>query len=228
MKPIAAGVDACTGGWVAVALADGGPPTAHFLAQIADIGSAVPDASAIAIDIPIGLLDTGHRRADVDVRALLGGRRNSVFMTPVRAALAAASHAEGSSLSVAAGGPGISRQAYGLRARIFEVERWLAAASCAVHEAHPEMCFTEMRGGLPPTASKKTWQGMVERRGALERAGITLDAIDTEVGSRVPVDDLLDAAAAAWTARRVLAGTARSIPSPPELDGNGRQIAIWV
>jgi predicted RNase H-like nuclease len=149
-------------------------------------------------------------------------------MTPVRAALEATTHAEGSSLSVAAGEPGISRQAYGLRARIFEVEQWLPSAPCRVCEAHPELCFTVMRGGTPPTASKKTWQGMVERRAALSAARIDLDAIDPAVGSLVPVDDLLDAAAAAWTAARVLAGTARSIPAIPQDGGAGREIAIWV
>ena len=131
-------------------------------------------------------------------------------------------------MSVTRTGAGISRQAYGLRSRIFEVERWLADASCGVFEVHPELCFTELLGGAPPVASKKTWHGMVERRRALEAAGITLDAIDVAVGSVVPVDDMLDAAAAAWTATRLLAGTARSIPSVPSQFAGSRAIAIWV
>jgi predicted RNase H-like nuclease len=45
---------------------------------------------------------------------------------------------------------------------------------------------------------------------------------------RVPVDDVLDAAVAAWTARRVALGTARSLPSPPEDVGDGWPTAIWV
>jgi len=199
-----------------------------MLSTIDDIARAVPDAAVIAIDIPIGLVERGQRRADLEVRALLGRRRSSLFMTPVRAALEAASHAEGTSLSVAAGEPGVSRQAYGLRARIFEVERWLPTAPCRVCEAHPELCFTELRGGAPPSASKKTWHGMIERRAALSAAGITLDDIDPSVGSLVPVDDLLDAAATAWTATRLLAGTARPLPDPPQDDGAGGRIAIWV
>jgi predicted RNase H-like nuclease len=68
---------------------------------------------------------------------------------------------------------------------------------------------------------------MVERRVALEGQGIDLGGIDPEVGAAVGVDDMIDAAAAAWSATRLLAGTARSFPDPPDLDSAGRQIAIW-
>ncbi len=224
----AVGIDGCKGGWIAIALGTDGACSAHLLTTIDAIATAVPDAEVIAIDIPIGLLERGQRTADVEAKTLLGGRRSSLFMTPVRAALEAASHAEGSSLSVAAGEPGISRQAYGLGARIFEVERWLPSAPCRVVEVHPELCFTEMRGGAPPSASKKTWQGMIERRAALSAAGIVLDPIDPAVGSLVPVDDLLDAAAVVWTATRLVDGTARPLPDPPQDDGAGGAIAIWV
>lgn len=44
-------------------------------------------------------------------------------------------------------------------------------------------------------------------------------------------DDVLDAAAAAWSAKRIATGTAVSLPDPPEPDINGkencRRVAIW-
>nr|WP_231640215.1 DUF429 domain-containing protein [Micromonospora sp. NRRL B-16802] len=40
--------------------------------------------AVIGIDIPIGLPDTGRRQADVLAYKLVGPRRSSVFMTPVR------------------------------------------------------------------------------------------------------------------------------------------------
>ena len=67
-----------------------------------------------------------------------------------------------------------------------------------------------------------------QRMAALDSVGLSLEAIDASVGSRVPVDDVLDAAAAAWTATRLLAGAARSLPDPPQRDASGRGIAIWV
>lgn len=60
----------------------------------------------------------------------------------------------------------------------------------------------------PARASKKTWAGMVERRNALQAAGIHLDriSVDSIAATRASVDDMLDAAVAAWSAARLLVG----------------------
>jgi predicted RNase H-like nuclease len=42
----------------------------------------------------------------------------------------------------------------------------------------------------------------------------------------VPLDDVLDAAAVAWTANRIAVGIASTLPDPPEQVG-GRRVAIW-
>ena len=47
-------------------------------------------------------------------------------------------------------------------------------------------------------------------------------------GTLAAVDDVLDAAAAAWSARRVVAGSARLLPDPPERFSDGRPCAIAV
>ncbi|NUP38908.1 MAG: DUF429 domain-containing protein, partial [Streptomyces sp.] len=44
---------------------------------------------------------------------------------------------------------------------------------------------------------------------------------------RVPPDDVLDAAAAAWSAHRIALGTAASLPDPPETTRDGLPVAIW-
>jgi len=41
-------------------------------------------------------------------------------------------------------------------------------------------------------------------------------------------DDLLDACAVAWTAARYAAGTAYSLPDPPEVFSDGIPASIWV
>jgi predicted RNase H-like nuclease len=68
---------------------------------------------------------------------------------------------------------------------------------------------------------------MVERLDALNAAGIDLNGVDPAVGSAVAVDDMLDAAVAAWTARRLADGVARPFPHDPLPDASGRVIAIW-
>jgi predicted RNase H-like nuclease len=42
------------------------------------------------------------------------------------------------------------------------------------------------------------------------------------------LDDVYDAAAMAWTARRVARGEAVSLPDPPEVFSDGIPSAIWV
>ena len=230
------GLDVCRGGWVAVVLDGvddaggprGGLASAYVLASITELEHVV-DAAVVGIDIPIGLVDDRLRAADLAARAALGPRRNSVFMTPVRAAVEASTHAAASAVNRQRTGLGISRQAYNLRDKILEVDRWLgtgAREARHVVEVHPEVSFTTMLGH-PPRASKKSWQGMVERRAALDAAGIDVGAVDERVGAAVGIDDLLDAAAVAWTARRVRDCTATCLPDPPELDPRGQPIAIW-
>ena len=220
------GVDACKGGWIAVALRDGRGAQACYLPGIEALADAIPDAEAVAIDIPIGLPLTGWRAADIEAKAILGPRRNSVFFTPVRAALEAPDHATASKLSLELTGEGMSQQSFALRRRIFEVERWLPDAPCPVWEVHPEVSFTFLMGASA-SASKRSWSGMIERRNALLDAGIDLEGVSGAAGVQAAVDDMLDAGAAAWTAKRLLEGTAHSIPNPPEFDTSGRAIAIW-
>jgi predicted RNase H-like nuclease len=52
---VAVGVDASKTGWIAVAVNDNGVLAAHYLPEIASLPGTVPDASVVAIDIPIGL-----------------------------------------------------------------------------------------------------------------------------------------------------------------------------
>jgi predicted RNase H-like nuclease len=47
-------------------------------------------------------------------------------------------------------------------------------------------------------------------------------------GQGYAADDLLDACVVAWTAARYAAGTAYSLPDPPEVFSDGIPAAIWV
>jgi predicted RNase H-like nuclease len=215
------GVDSCKAGWVAVVLRDpqigekvAPAVEAHYLAEIDAVGAAVPDADVIAIDIPIGLPAHGRRAADQSARDVLGVQRNTVFFTPVRAAVEAATHVEASAAALAATGQGISQQAFALAPKILQVERWLPSAASVVIEAHPELAFRQLIGG--PIARKKSWAGVVRRRRALVEAGIDVDGIDDAVARVAAPDDVLDAAVIAWTARRYATGEARRFPSSQE------------
>jgi predicted RNase H-like nuclease len=225
------GVDACRAGWAGIALV-GGEARAYFapgIRELADRAAADGPLQVIAIDIPIGLADTGRRGADVLARKELEGRWPSLFIAPVRAAVEAAGYQAAAAENRRLAGEGLSRQAFALRAKILDVDQWLQAGSpvpARVVEAHPELSFAAM-AGAPLRSRKNTWAGAVQRRTLLAQAGIVLDGDLGLAGEQAGVDDVLDAAAAAWTARRVSHGSARCLPPSPEVFSDGIPAAIW-
>jgi predicted RNase H-like nuclease len=222
------GADACKAGWVGVVLSDDGV-RAHVHPEIGGlVALAAADGAlaAVGIDIPIGLADAGLRRADILARKAAGPRWASVFITPVRPALTVPDHQQASALNRQLAGSGISRQAFNLRDKILQVDSWLPAAPCPIIEVHPELCFAEM-AGAPLADSKSTWAGAVIRRQLLVAQGIELSGELGLAGQQAGVDDVLDAAAVAWTARRFAVGAARCLPSEPERFSDQIDCAIW-
>ena len=222
---LVAGADVAKGRWVVVVLENGRFKQAFIEKTIADVLGAVEGLSVLAVDIPIGLpRGRAHRRCDSEARALLKARASSVFFAPPRRVIEEPSYERANLLSKTEYERGISRQAYGLRAKILEVAP-VAARDDRIIEVHPEVSFLTMKNG-PLEFSKKTWNGQMERRSLLEVQGIDLPDQLGRAGS-VPPDDLLDAAAAAWTAWRVHWGKAEVLP--PSKKGrprNTRQV-IW-
>lgn len=206
------GVDACRRGWAGVLLDDGGDTEGVFLPELAAVDDL--DVAGIGIDIPLGLATAEVRTADREARAFLGRRRASVFLTPVRDALAAATHAEASATNRDRTGSGISIQAWGLRTKVLEAAAWSRDATVPHWEVHPEVAFALLLGA-PAAHPKRTWAGQLERRRALAAAGVELGDVG-EVGRLAAADDVLDAAAVAWSTRRLVRGEGRSWPDPPE------------
>lgn len=222
-------MDACKAGWVGVVL-DDGAAAVHVARTVAALVAAVEmdgDLAVVGIDIPIGLPDTGRRQADLLAYKLIGPRRASVFMTPVRAALEAGSHAAAVEVNRARAGEGVSVQTYGLRSKILEVDVWARGAGRRVVEVHPEVSFAWLAGSPLPDG-KRTWAGAHDRRRLLAGAGIQISDDLGAAGRQAAVDDVLDAGAAAWTAARVAQGAATPLPDPPVVYSDGWPTAIWV
>lgn len=220
------GVDACAKGWVAIA-SDLRGYFGQSIDTLVTAAEADGPVELVGIDIPIGLPPSSLREADRLARRLVGRRASSVFSTPIRAALEAASHAEATALAVAATGKGISRQAYALRAKVLEVDAWIRSGDRTVLEIHPEVSFATM-AGRPLAHPKSTWAGIEGRRALLAAAEMTPPSDLGEAGAMAGVDDVLDAAAVCWSAARCAAGTAVSYPEVPEDYGDGGPTAaIW-
>jgi predicted RNase H-like nuclease/ADP-ribose pyrophosphatase YjhB (NUDIX family) len=225
------GVDACPAGWVGVVL---DPMLRASVFVAADISSLLGlvrerhDVPVVAVDIPIGLPDAGGRLADAEARRVLVGKSSSVFSTPVRSALEAATYAEAREANLAAtdGRTSVSAQAYALRAKVLQVDAWVRSGPGAdVIEVHPEVSFARMADG-PVLARKKDSDGVRARRETLAAHGIV--APPWFRGAGFGEDDLLDACAVAWTAVRHALGVSESYPEQPEVFSDGIPAAIWV
>lgn len=225
------GVDACPAGWVGVVLDPALRASVFVAADIVGLVALVReqhDVPVVAIDIPIGLPDSGGRLADAEARRELVGKSSSVFSTPVRAALESATYAEAREANLAAtdGRTSVSAQAYALRAKVLQVDAWVRSdPGTRVLEVHPEVSFARMAGG-PVLARKKDPDGVRARREALAAHGIV--APPWFAGAGFGEDDLLDACAVAWTAVRYALGLSESLPAEPEVFSDGIPAAIWV
>ncbi len=221
------GVDACRGGWVATSLevspAETGPVVTVGVCLTALLAPERDAAgtTVVGIDMPLGLLETGWREADRAARSLLGPRRSSVFAIPPRAVWAETSYQAANQRCRELTGQGFSIQAWGLRAKLLEANQYRQTCGHRLYEVHPELAFGAL-AGAPLAASKHTGTGRDLRRELLARAGI-------EIPPETPatlLGDVLDAAAVAWSARRIAAGQAVTVPAAPQHDRQGREIAI--
>lgn len=210
-----AGVDGRRGGWVTaiVALpeevntASGahGPAaelrSLSFHESLTDLLAS--DVAVIAIDMPIGLTD-GPRACDLAARKTLAPHGTRVFPAPPRAAL---DHVEDYAAACAAArhvmGKALSRQTWNLLRSIRYVDQ--LADDPRLAECHPEVSFALMNG-FPVDERKKTSAGREVRLQLLRRW--LPDLADPLFG-----DDGLDALACAWSAARITAGLAVTLPA---------------
>lgn len=254
-----AGVDGATGGWVMAVTGahDGSPVEFSLWASFSELWSEARrlDLVAVGIDMPIGLPSSAKRRADMDAYKLLGPRRSSLFWSPPVAALDAADYGRANRASRDHLGMGLAKQAYNLLPKIREVRSALqpsdfgSDATPQAAEVHPELSFAVMAGSLnqpdarhgdgesmpfaaPLQHPKRFQAGIAERLALLAECfdGIYAAALTPLAGPpHAALDDVLDAAAAAWTARRIATAQAAHLGADAgEVDSAGYPLAIVV
>ena len=222
-------MDGCAAGWVAVTLGQAMPDLAAPLVvgvAVAATLDLLPLSIVTGIDLPLGLLGAGWRDADLLARQALGRRGVTVFAIPPRAVWECQSYAEANRMCRELTGKGLSVQAWGLRRKIAEADQFRRRAAkgpgeARLYEVHPELSFAAL-AGAPLATSKHTTAGLAARRELLERAGFSLPARIAGAAE----NDLLDAAAVAWSARRIAAGQAITLTSPAQRADDGTEIAI--
>ena len=166
----------------------------------------------------------------------VGGRRAcSVFSSPVRGILDAASQPEASRRHKAIDGRGFGSQSFAILPKIREWDDLLQSdhqARAIVQEIHPEVSFAALNGGRG--------RGLVFKKKSQEGAAIRTELLSSVFGSErvarlvqsvarreAATDDVLDALVALWSAERIAAGEGVSLPEPPVTDATGLSAAIW-
>jgi predicted RNase H-like nuclease len=178
-------------------------------------------AGVVGIDMPLGLLADGWREADAMARRVLGRRGVTVFAIPPRPVWQQPTYAEANRACRELTGKGLSAQTWGLRGKLLEADAHRRTSPAHLYEVHPELAFAAL-AGAPIAASKHTPAGLTVRRELLANAGLTLPA---KVAG-APENDLLDAAAVAWSARRIAAGQAVTLTNPAQRADDTTEIAI--
>ena len=223
------GIDGCPGGWVAVTLLFASQRSS--VQVTADVAVAptlaglplagLPPAEAVGIDMPLGLLAEGWRVSDRLARARLGRRGVTVFAIPPRPVWLADSYGEANRICRELTGKGLAAQAWGLRVKLLEADAYRRGSPVPLCEVHPELSFAAL-AGAPLAVSKRTREGLALRRDLLALAGIILPPRIAGAAE----NDLLDAAAVAWSARRIAAGQAVTLTDPTQRADDGAEIAI--
>ena len=221
----ALGLDGFTKGWVAVLL-EGDRHEVTFHPNVADALSLPFDRAAI--DIPIGMTDSGKRGCDLLAREKLRPHASRVFTGARRWLWQEFSDPDrANSTARRRGQKSVSRQLWHLGPKIMEVDAFVRAnRSLDVREVHPELVFLRLNGGKP-LLSKKTDEGLLLRRRLLEHSGFrNIDRwlAEARIGTGARQDDVLDACAVAIAAR----DASTSLPQgTPPLDTCGLPMQIW-
>ena len=231
MTPVI-GVDGCPGGWIAVRWAT--TVSHHLCRSFADV--LAMDAGIIAVDMPIGFPQGSGRVAEREVRQRLGERQSSVFSVPSRAAVMCLDYREACAANLASSDPPkkVSKQIFHIFPKMREIDVLITPALQArIVEVHPELAFWAMNGESSLPLPKKVKgsphaPGLELRKALLAEAGFPLSSLPPHTYRRADVgaDDLIDACASAWSARRILEGRAISFPANPPLDARGLRMAI--
>ena len=180
----------------------------------------------VVVDIPIGLLETGTRLADQESRRLLKARACCVFTAPLRPMLACADYAAARECRLRIEGKAVTKQSWATVPKIIQVDRFLTPdAQSRVREGHPEVSFAYLNDGKAIALSKHSDEGRRKRIALLKEH---FSGIPSEVQrhSRL-AQDLIDAYAMLWTARRVRDGSAVALPQRAPRDMHGLFMQVW-
>ena len=243
LKKVFFGVDGCRAGWFAVLLEGENENDCSWKVELFPEFSCLVDFlknnygqadPLILIDIPIGLkTGGGERLSDLGARSILKARKSSIFPVPCREAIYAETYEKACEVNERLTGKRISKQAWNIVPKIRDVDSFLVENNNfreKVREVGPEICFQSFTG-FPMKFPKKKVEGFLERKEALGNVCTFADEVVEYALSKyrrkdLAKDDILDALAAALTAKMGSMYGFTYVPHEPETDSKGLKIQM--
>ncbi len=215
------GIDGCKAGWFSVWQDYEERIQSSIFKSLVDLKKffSHEDYLIIGIDMPVILGDEIPRKADQLARKMLAKKASSIFTAPTPHMLQQDSYENASLVSKRQFGKSISLQSWYLFPKIKDVQTIIDHKNIKIYEIHPELSFRAMNNEAVVLESKKSAQGFDIRKALLDQyfPRFNFEILRNQyLKKEVVDDDILDAIAVLWSAKRIQANKASFIPKIPE------------
>lgn len=229
-----AGIDGCEAGWLLISF-DKDHSKYEILRTDREFEETFEQYDRIFINIPIGLKEEEYtRECDDLLRKKLGPEyASSVFSPPIRPALHAPTYVEANMQCFELTGNKLPLHAWHITPKVKVVDELLQKKESwreKVFESHPELLFMNLNGGMI-YQKKNTKKGLKHRLDLVSvREKIAKDyfrEIKEEFRrNEVEEDDIVDAMALAFAAKKSEETGIKSMPENKPSDSKGLRMAV--
>lgn len=215
------GIDGCKSGWFSVWENQDKSIHSSVFSNLNELKNFFKNESQliIGIDMPVILSEVIPRQADQLARKLLNKKASSVFTAPTPEMLDQPNYEKASLVSKKLFGKSMSLQSWYLFPKIKDVQTMIHHEDIQIYEIHPELSFRAMNNEQVILESKKSHEGFVIRNSllAMHFKNFIFEEIRHQyVRKDVMDDDILDALAVLWSAKRIQSNQASFLPQSPE------------
>ena len=215
------GIDGCKSGWFSVWENQDKSIHSAVFSNLNELKNFFKNESQLilGIDMPVVLSEVIPRQADQLARKLLSKKASSVFTAPTPEMLNQPNYEKASLVSKRLFGKSMSLQSWYLFPKIKDVQTMIHHEDMQIYEIHPELSFRAMNNEQVILESKKTHEGFALRNALLSmhfKNFIFEDIRNQHSRKDVMDNDILDALAVLWSAKRIQSNQASYLPQAPE------------
>jgi predicted RNase H-like nuclease len=215
------GIDGCKSGWFSVWENQDKSIHSSVFSNLNELKNFFKNESQliVGIDMPVVLSEVIPRQADQLARKLLSKKASSVFTAPTPEMLDQPNYEKASLVSKKHFGKSMSLQSWYLFPKIKDVQTMIHHEDMQIYEIHPELSFRAMNNEQVILESKKSPEGFAIRNSLLSMhfENFIFEEIRRQYARKDVMDnDILDALAVLWSAKRIQSNQASFLPKAPE------------